>query len=271
MSRKILAGAPRSPVNRETFRGPIGPAVDSREPTPFARGSLPDGPWRDPQPSRPEVRSLAEASRCKVLLADDHSIVRHALRLLLEREGLEVVGEAANGQAAVRLARELRPDIAVLDLMMPVLNGIDAAREILQACPETLPVLLVASATEEQVLQAMRAGIRGCVLKSHEATELIRAIGEVRRGGVYLSPGHSRSVVEAYVGRRDLPPDPLSPRERQVLQLVAEGKSTKEAANLLCISVKTVESHRCRIMSKLEIRETASLVRYAIRHGLSEL
>lgn len=226
---------------------------------------------RERTPSRSEARAHAKDGRCRILLADDHAVVRQAFRLLLEREGLEVVGEADNGHAAVRLARQLQPDVAVLDLMMPVLNGVDAAREILQACPGTLPVLLVGSATEEQVLEALRAGIRGCVLKSHDTKELIRAIAEVQRGGVYLSPGHSRAVVDAYVGKRDLPPDPLSPRERQVLQLVAEGKSTKEAANLLCISVKTVESHRCRIMSKLEIHETASLVRYAIRHGLSEL
>jgi DNA-binding NarL/FixJ family response regulator len=206
-----------------------------------------------------------------VLLADDHSVVRHALRLLLEAEGLEVVGEASDGQTAVRLARELRPDVAVLDLMMPLMNGVDAGREILQVCLGTLPVLLVSSATEEQLLEAMRAGIRGCVLKSHDASELVRAIGEVRRGGVYLSSSHSRTIVDAYLGGGGLPHDRLTPRERQVLQLVSEGKSTKEVAHLLYISVKTVESHRGRIMDKLEIRETAGLVRYAIRHGLSQL
>jgi DNA-binding NarL/FixJ family response regulator len=182
-----------------------------------------------------------------------------------------VVGEASDGQTAVRLARDLRPDVAVLDLMMPLMNGVDAGREILQICPGTKPVLLVSSATEEQLLEAMRAGIRGCVLKSHDAGELVRAIREVRGGGVYLSSSHSRTLVDAFLGGASLPPDRLTPRERQVLQLVSEGKSTKEVAHLLYISVKTVESHRGRIMDKLQIRETAGLVRYAIRHGLSQL
>ena len=216
-------------------------------------------------------RRPVENGRCTILLADDHSVVRQALRLFLEREGFQVVGEASDGQHAVRMARDLRPDVAVLDLMMPLMNGVDAGREIRQVSPQTLTVLLVASASEEQIMDALRAGIKGCVLKNHEATELIRAIREVRGGGVYLSPGHSRAVVEAYLGGRELPPDPLTPRERQVLQLVAEGKSTKEVASLLCVSVKTVESHRGHIMSKLSVREVAGLVRYAIRRGLCAL
>jgi DNA-binding NarL/FixJ family response regulator len=208
---------------------------------------------------------------CRILLADDHSVVRQALRLLLEREGFEVVGEAADGQRAIQLARRVQPDIAVLDLAMPLANGIEAAREIRSACPGTAAVLLIGSATDAQVLEALQAGIGACVLKTYEAEELIRAIREVRRGEVYLSRGLTRAVVEAWLGHGGLPADPLTPRERQVLQLIAEGKATKEVAQLLCVSVKTVESHRARITTKLAIRETAGLVRYAIRRGLSQL
>jgi DNA-binding NarL/FixJ family response regulator len=212
-----------------------------------------------------------QRSGCRVLLADDHSLVRQALRLLLEREGFEVVGEAADGQQAIRLARRVLPDIAVLDLAMPLANGIEAAREIRTACPGTAAVLLIGSATDAQVLEALQAGVRACVLKTYEAEELVRAIREVARGEVYLSRGLTRAVVEAWLGRGELPADPLTPRERQVLQLIAEGKATKEVAQLLYVSVKTVESHRARITAKLAIRETAGLVRYAIRRGLSQL
>src|SRR5262245_31429374 len=168
--------------------------------------------------------------RTRILLADDHAVVREALKLLLEHEGFEVVGEAADGHAAVRIARTVQPDVAILDLAMPLLNGIDAARELQSAAPGTRAVLLVGRASDEQVLAALHAGIQACVLKSHEARELVRAIHEVRRGDVYLSPSLTRAVVDAYVGGElELPASPLSARERQVLQLIAEGKTTKEA------------------------------------------
>lgn len=201
-------------------------------------------------------------------MADDHHIVRQGFRALLEREGLEVVAEAANGQEAVRVAQAVNPDVAVLDLAMPVLNGLDAAREIVQACSRTRVILLTMHTEEHQIVTALRAGIRGYVVKTEAAEDLAQAIREVARGQVYLSPGVSRVVVEAYLAGGQPPDDPLTPRERQVLQLVAEGKTSKEVAALLELTVKTAESYRARIMDKLDIHDTAGLVRYAIRQGL---
>lgn len=204
----------------------------------------------------------------RVLLADDHVIVRQALCALLEREGFEVVGTVGDGQEALRVARERRPDVAILDFSMPLLNGLDAAREILHACPRTRAILLTMHTDDHRVLEALRAGVRGYVVKSQAAADLIRAIHEVLRGSTYLSPGISETVVQAYLNKSDVPVDPLSPREREVLQLIAEGRSTKEIAGLLSISFKTAESHRTRLMRKTNIHETASLVRYAVRRGL---
>jgi len=204
----------------------------------------------------------------QLLLADDHQVVRQGLRAMLEHHEFRIVGEAADGREAVRLAATTHPDVAVLDLAMPVLNGLDAAREILRTGARTRAILLTVHREDPYVLEALRTGITGYVLKTQAAPDLIQAIREVVRGAVYLSPGVSRAVVDAYRAKSDLPPDPLTPREREVLQLVAEGKTTKEAAGLLGVSAKTAESHRTRIMAKLDIHETASLVRYAIRRGL---
>lgn len=204
----------------------------------------------------------------RILLADDHEIFRQGLRALLEREGFHVVGEAADGHAAIQKAAQLIPDVAVVDLAMPLLNGLDAAREITRVSPRTRTILLTMHAEDPYVARALQAGIRGYVLKSQAAEDLVQAIREVGRGAVYLSPGVSETVVEAYLAKRDVPPDPLTPREHQVLQLIAEGKTTKEVAALLGVSVKTAESHRMRIMTKLDIHEIAGLVRYAIREGL---
>jgi DNA-binding NarL/FixJ family response regulator len=204
----------------------------------------------------------------RILLADDHAIVRQGLKSLLEREGFLVVAEAADGLEAVRLAKELCPDVAILDLSMPSLNGVDAAQELLRASPRTKKILLTMHTEEQYVLEALRAGITGYVLKSNAVADLVRAIHEISQGKTYLSPSIAGTVVRAYLGKTALPPEPLTSRERQVLQLIAEGKSTKEVAVLLGLSVKTAESHRSRIMEKLDIHETASLVRYAIRRGL---
>jgi DNA-binding NarL/FixJ family response regulator len=204
----------------------------------------------------------------RILLADDHALVRQGLMAFLEGQGFEVVGEAADGQEAQRIAAKTQPDVAILDVSMPVLNGVDAARELKKSLPKTKVILLTKHDEDQYVTEALRAGARGYVLKSQVAKDLVHAIEEVCRGSVYLSPSMSRVVVDAYLSKADAPADPLSARERQVLQLVGEGKSTKEVATQLGVSVKTAESHRARLMRKLDIHETASLVRYAIRRGL---
>jgi two-component system, NarL family, response regulator NreC len=204
----------------------------------------------------------------RVVLADDHALVRQGLKALLEREGIQVAGEASDGHEVVRLVPSVHPDIAILDVSMPLLNGIDAARELQKSSPRTKTILLTRHDEDQYVTEALRAGVKGYVLKKQVATDLIHAIQHVSQGRVYLSPNVSHTVVEAFLSKRDLPADPLTSRERQVLQLVGEGKSTKEIASLLTISIKTAESHRVRLMRKLGIHETASLVRYAIRRGL---
>ncbi len=204
----------------------------------------------------------------RVLLADDHALIRQGLKALLESQGFQVVGEASDGQATLRSAEKTHPDVAILDISMPVLNGMDAARELKKSSPKTKIILLTQHDEDQYVTEALRAGAKGYVLKSQAAEDLVQAIREVCRGSVYLSPSISRSVVDAYISKTYVSTDPLSGRERQVLQLVGEGKSTKDIAIQLGISVKTAESHRARLMKKLDIHETASLVRYAIRRGL---
>jgi len=216
----------------------------------------------------PRVVTRLALMATRILLADDHDIVRQGLRLLLQREGFEVVGEAVNGQEAVRLATESCPDVAVLDYGMPLLNGVGAAREILATCPLTKVILLTMHADDRYVLEAVRLGVKGYVVKTQASTDLVRAIHEVLRGMMYLSPRVSRTLVQAYLAKSELPPDPLTPREREVLRLVAEGKSTREVAEVLGISVKTAESHRTHILRKLDTPNTAGIVRYAIRRGL---
>jgi DNA-binding NarL/FixJ family response regulator len=203
-----------------------------------------------------------------VLLADDHPVFRQGLRALLEREMFHVVGEAADGFEAIAMAERLQPQIVVIDLAMPALNGIDAAREIVKRAPRAKAILLTMFTEEHHVLEALRAGVKGCVSKSQAAEHLLQAIQDVSMGGVYLSPHVSGAVVQAYLAKSDLPYEPLTPRERQVLQLIAEGRTTKETAAMLDVSVKTAETHRTNLMVKLDIHSTAGLVRYAIRRGL---
>jgi two-component system, NarL family, response regulator NreC len=203
-----------------------------------------------------------------VLLADDHQMTRDGLSAFLEKQGFKVNANASNGQEAVRLAEEIHPDVAVLDLAMPIVNGLEAAREIHRLSPKTKTIFLTMHNENHYILEALRSGAKGFVTKTHAAEDLVQAIRDAVRGKMYLSPEVSRAVVEAYQAKEALPIDPLTPRERQVLQLVAEGKTTKEAAATLQISVKTAETHRTRIMEKLNVHETAGLVRYAIRRGI---
>jgi len=204
----------------------------------------------------------------RVLVADDHPVVRQGLKSLLTREGFSVVGEAADGREALRQVEALHPDVALLDLAMPSLNGLDAAREIMQSSAGTKVVILTQHAEEPYILEALRAGVHGYVLKSQSVSDVVQAIRDVTRGKLYVSPTISEVVVSAYRGQTRLPADLLTTREREVLQLVAEGKSTKQIAELLGIAQKTAESHRSHLMVKLGIHQVAGLVRYAVRRGL---
>jgi len=208
--------------------------------------------------------------RTTVVLADDHPLVREGVRRLLEREDFEILGEGSDGLEVVRLAEQFRPDVIVLDLSMPTLNGIGAVREIARVSPRSKIVVLTMYTEEHHILEALRAGVKGCVSKAQAPEHLLQAIREVRNGDVYLSPSMSGVVVQGYLAKTEVPYDPLTNRERQVLQLVAESKTTKEIAVILGVSVKTAESHRSTLMEKLDIHSTAALVRYAIRRGLVE-
>jgi len=204
----------------------------------------------------------------RILLADDHLVVREGLRSLLEAAGFKVVGEARDGREALKLARMLEPEVTVMDIGMPGLNGVDACRELLREVPEMRIIVLTVHGEDAYVIEALRAGARGYVLKTQAGSDLVRAIGEVTQGRTYLSPSVSSAVVQAFLAGSTSPADPLTPREREVLQLVAEGRSTKEVAGILGVSVKTAETHRTRLMTKLDIHHTAGLVHYAIRRGL---
>jgi two-component system, NarL family, response regulator NreC len=206
----------------------------------------------------------------RVILADDHLIVRQGLRLVLEKEQIEVLGEASDGLEAIRLIQELLPDIAVLDLDMPGLDGLAVLREVARFSPQTRAIILTRHMEEPYAVEALRIGARGYVLKTQASTDLVAAIRHVDHGEVYLSPKISKAVVRAYLNNTEGPNAQLSVRERQVLQLVGEGHSTKKIALLLGISVKTADSHRTKLMEKLDIHQTAGLVRYAIRNGLLE-
>ena len=210
----------------------------------------------------------------KLLLADDHKIVREGLRALVEKQpGMEVIGEAENGRSAVRLTKELLPDAVIMDVAMPDLNGIEATRQIVAEVPNVKVIALSVHADRRLVIQLIRAGASGYLLKDctfEELTDAVRTV--VEQNTVYLSPRIADVVVKEYL--RKVPETEvsifslLSNREREVAQLVAEGKSTKDIASTLCVSVKTVETHRQQMMKKLNVRSTADLVKLAIREGL---
>jgi DNA-binding NarL/FixJ family response regulator len=207
----------------------------------------------------------------RVVLADDHNLVRAGIRKLLEAiAGIEVVGEAEDGLALVALARDLQPDLVLMDIGMPRLSGLEAAARLRETQPSVRVLILSMHLNEEYVRQALRHGAAGYLLKDAAPTELSTAIKAVLRGETYLSPAVSKGVMSDYVERlrQAEPGGPLTPRRREVLQLVAEGLSSKEIARRLDISVKTVETHRTEVMKQLNIHEVAGLVRYAIRVGL---
>jgi two-component system response regulator NreC len=204
----------------------------------------------------------------RVVLADDHLIVRQGLRLLLEKEQIQVIGEASSGLEAIEVIRQSLPDIAVLDYEMPQLGGLGVLTEMPRISPKTGSIILTRHMEEPYAIEALRAGARGYVLKTQAGNDVVAAVRHVHRGEVYLSPRISKAVVEAYLARTDLQSVALTSRERQVLQLVGEGHSTKQIAALLGISVKTADSHRAKLMDKLDIHQVAGLVRYAIRSGL---
>jgi two-component system response regulator NreC len=204
----------------------------------------------------------------RVLVVDDHQIVLQGLKTILAREGLEIAGEASNGSEAVSRAMDLQPDLVVMDISMPVMTGIEAAAQIRRALPAAKVILLTVHTENRYILEALKSGIRGYVLKSRAASELIEAIHEILNGRIYLSPGISQTVVEAYLQQNSEERESLTHRELQVLQLVAEGRTTKEIAAALGVSAKTADSHRSNIMHKLNMHTVAELVRYAIRRGL---
>lgn len=208
----------------------------------------------------------------RILLADDHAILRAGLRLLLQSmEGFEVVGEAADGREAIALAQKLRPDVVMMDVMMPELNGLDATARVVTSSSGTNVVILSMSATEESVLAALRAGAVGYLLKNVPPVELELAVRAAARGQTYLCSGVSKYLVDRAVTRSRLAEDSweaLTPRQREVLQLVAEGRTSKEIARRLDISVRTAETHRTQLMEALDIHDVAGLVRYALRKGL---
>jgi DNA-binding NarL/FixJ family response regulator len=208
----------------------------------------------------------------KVLLADDHTLVRKGIRALLEAQpGVQVVAEAADGREALALIETHRPDVALLDITMPGLNGLEVAVRSAKASPKTKILILSMHAGEAYVAQALAAGVKGYLLKDAADDELAMALKAVARGDVYLSPRISKQVVERYARAAAAEPDPLAgltERQREILQLVAEGKSSKEVAVMLDLSIKTVESHRSQIMERLGIHDITGLVRFAIRVGL---
>jgi len=210
----------------------------------------------------------------RIFLADDHKIMREGLRALLEKQdGIEVVAEAEDGRTAVRLVRELLPDVVIMDVSMPDLNGIEATRQIVAQSPHVKVLALSMHSHKRFVEEMLRAGASGYLVKDCDIEELVSAIRAVMVNQVYLSPRVAAPIIEDYVSTSPAAgtsaPSVLTPREREVLQLLAEGKRTKDVASTLHVSVKTVETHRRQIMRKLDIHSLAELVKYALREGLT--
>jgi len=210
-----------------------------------------------------------------VMIADDHAIVRDGLRYLLEAQGdIKVVGEAANGREALKKVNELKPDIVIMDIVMAELNGIEATEQICKYHPHTRVIMLSMRSSTEPILRSLKAGASGYLLKEAAGRELVNAIYAVHEGKRYLSSKVSDQMVGAYLNREEGLTDPLSTlsqREREVLQLVVEGKTSAEIANMLFLSIKTVKTYRSRLMAKLGIKDIPSLIKFAIQHGITSI
>jgi two-component system response regulator NreC len=215
--------------------------------------------------------------KVKLLVADDHKIFRQGIKKLLEEEpDLQVVGEAADGREAVKRATELKPDVILMDIAMANLNGLEATKQIKKVLPDVKVIMLTMHKNEEYVLHSFQVGASGFILKEGAVEELVSAIRSIHQNKSFLSPSISKTLIEAYLrkmetGKTETPFDLLTDREREVLQLIAEGYTNREVAKALFISVKTVEAHRAHIMNKLNIHEIAKLVKYAIQKGLVDL
>lgn len=212
-----------------------------------------------------------------VFLADDHAVVRDGLRYMLGAQpDIRVIGDTADGREAVKKVMELQPDVVIIDISMPELNGIEASIQILNECPTIKVIILSMYATEEHIFRALKAGVRGYLLKETAGIEVVDAVRAVFEGSRYLSEKISDKVIDNYIRQRENaeargPLEHLSPREREVLQFVVEGKSSAEIAEILCLSPKTVETYRSRMMQKLGISDLATLVKFAIQQGITPL
>jgi DNA-binding NarL/FixJ family response regulator len=213
----------------------------------------------------------------QILLADDHEVVRKGLRALLEAQpGWKVIAEATDGRDAVEKAKDMHPDVAIVDIGMPSLNGLEATRQIVKKAPRTRVLVLTMHDTNPLIQQVVKAGARGYVLKSDVASDLVSAVEALCRDQTFFTSKVSQIILDRYVGKADgaaNAPDedsPLTPREREIVQLLAEGKSSKEVASVLGISVKTAETHRINLMRKLDCHSVAEVVRYAVRNLIAE-
>jgi DNA-binding NarL/FixJ family response regulator len=214
--------------------------------------------------------------KVQILLVDDHTVLRDGIRALLEKESdMAVAGEAEDGRTAVRLACQLKPDVVLMDIAMPLLNGLEATRQIIHDCPQVKVLILTMHDNEEYIRLALSNGAMGYILKDAPAHELLEAIRAVHRGETVLSPAITRLVIENYLRwgeyQKNRSTDGLSPRESEVLQLIAEGYSSKQIAEILCISIKTVQTHRMNLMSKLDLHNRAELIKYAIQRKIIDI
>lgn len=215
-------------------------------------------------------------NRIRVLLADDHTILRDGIRaLLVDQADVEVIGEAEDGLSTVKMVGKLKPDVVIMDIAMPLLNGLEATRQIQRDYPQVKVLILTMHENEEYIRQVLAAGALGYVLKDAAAQDLLGAIRAVHRGEAVLSPAITRLVIEDYLRWGDIRPadtsNGLTPREREILQLIAEGYTNKEIAEILSLSVKTIQSHRSNLMSKLDLHDRGELIKYAIQKKIIDI